>query len=103
MPLFQLKYFFNIPCNGTVNDAYILIGFNLEFFSALMLVSLLMIICVSDLCYMRIPDSILLCFLPVFILIRIMLPLDPWYEPITAAVVAYMLILSIIVLSNGGM
>lgn len=83
--------------------AYIRIGFTLELFSVLMLVSLLIIISVSDLYYMRIPDSILLWFLPMFIIIRIIQPLDPWYDPLAAAVTAYVLILLIILASNGGM
>jgi len=62
-----------------------------------------MILFVSDITYMIIPDKILLFFLPLFILMRIVSPLDPWYDAIIGALVGFFMIAIIIVLSRGGM
>src|SRR5699024_1142065 len=55
--------------------AYFHIGFQLELIVALLFISLLMIIFVSDMYYMLIPDKVLLFFLPLFIVARIFIPL----------------------------
>src|SRR5699024_12818955 len=54
--------------------------------SDLLLISLAMILIVSDVRYMLIPNNILLSFLPLFIVLRIIHPLDPWWSSITGAV-----------------
>ena len=66
-------------------------------------ISLLIIIFVSDYNYMLIPNKILLFFLPIFIIARILIPLDPWYDAVVGAVVGYVLLAIIILVSNGGM
>lgn len=83
--------------------SYYLIGFQLELIVALLFISLLMIIFVSDMYYMLIPDKILLFFLPIFIAARIFIPLTPWYDAIIGAVVGYVLLAVIIIVSKGGM
>lgn len=83
--------------------SYIKIGFNLELLTAFIFISMLMIIFVSDLHYMLIPNKILLFFLPLLIIMRVFVPLDPWYNSIIGCLVGYGLLALIIILSNGGM
>lgn len=83
--------------------SFLKLGFQLELIVALLLISLLIIIFVSDYTYMLIPNKILIFFLPLFIIARIIIPLDPWFDPIIGAVVGYVLIALIIIISNGGM
>lgn len=83
--------------------AYMKIGFHLELITALLLISMLMIIVVTDLSYMVIPNKILLFFLPFFIFLRILSPLDPWYNAVFGAVIGFLLIALIIFFSKGGM
>ncbi|MGM8213591.1 prepilin peptidase [Virgibacillus sp. W0430] len=79
------------------------IGYELELLVALFFISLLMIIFVSDLTYMVIPNKILLFFLPIFILLRYVQPLDPWWSSIVGAAAGFAIIAFIIFVSRGGM
>lgn len=82
---------------------YMKIGLQLELITALLFISMLIIIFVSDITYMLIPNKILLFFLPFFAVMRIISPLDPWYNTLIGAVVGFGLIAVIILASNGGM
>lgn len=79
------------------------IGFELELITALLLISMLMIILVSDITYMLIPNKILLFFLPLFIMMRIIQPLEPWWSALVGGGVAFLLLAIIILVSKGGM
>lgn len=79
------------------------IGLTWELFVALLFISLLMIITVSDISYMLIPDKVLLFFLPLFMVGRIFSPLTPWWDSALGAVVGFFVLLLIAVLSKGGM
>ncbi|WP_419881812.1 prepilin peptidase [Peribacillus sp. B-H-3] len=81
----------------------LLLGWTYEVFVAWTLISLLMIIFVSDIRYMLIPDKILLFFAVVFLFIRIFIPLHPWWDPLLGAVCGFGLLLFIAVISRGGM
>lgn len=83
--------------------SYLTIGWEWELLMAIFLVSMLMIILVSDIHYMVIQNKILLFFLPLFILMRFIVPLDPWWSPIVGAIVATILLALIILVSRGGM
>lgn len=83
--------------------SYLVLGYNWELLIALLLVSMLMIILVSDLTYMIIQNKILLFFLPLFIILRIVVPLDPWWSPIVGSAGAFLLLAILIILSRGGM
>lgn len=82
---------------------YLMIGIELELIIALLLISMLMIIFVSDITYMLIPNKVLLFFLPLFMMMRVIQPLDPWWSSITGGTVAFILIALIIIVSKGGM
>lgn len=83
--------------------SFYLIGFQLELITALLLVSMLMIILVSDINYMLIPNKVLLFFLPFLILMRIVVPLDPWWSALIGAIIGFGIIFIIILISRGGM
>ncbi|WP_087971909.1 prepilin peptidase [Oceanobacillus rekensis] len=83
--------------------SYYIIGFQLELITALLLVSMLMIILVSDINYMLIPNKVLLFFLPFFILMRVVVPLDPWGSALIGAIIGFGIIFIIILVSRGGM
>lgn len=83
--------------------AYWTIGFQVELIIALLFISLLVIITVSDIAYMLIPNKILLFFAPLLILGRIVAPLNPWWDSIIGAIVGFGILLFIAILSKGGM
>src|SRR5690625_2212421 len=77
--------------------------FQIEQIIALLLISMLIIIFITDITYMLIPNKILLFFLPLFIIIRFIVPLDPWYIAWVGVIFGYVLIALIIIASKGGM
>ncbi|RFU65879.1 prepilin peptidase [Peribacillus glennii] len=79
------------------------LGWSAELIVAWTLICLLMIIFVTDIAYMLIPDKILLFFAVVFLFMRIFLPLDPWWDSLLGAAVGFGLLLLIAVISKGGM
>lgn len=83
--------------------APLVLGWSAELFVAWTLISLFMIIFVSDITYMIIPDKVLLVFMGIFLLERIFIPLDPWWNSLLGAAVGFFLLLLIAVISKGGM
>lgn len=83
--------------------SYWQISFTPELPAILLLISMLMILFVTDITYMLIPNNILLFFIPFLIIARIISPLDPWYDALIGFVVGLVVIAGIIILSKGGM
>lgn len=83
--------------------APLFIGWTSELWISWALISLLVIIFVSDIAYMLIPDKILLFFAVVFLFLRMFFPLSPWWDSILGAAVGFGLLLLIAVVSKGGM
>src|SRR5699024_4826772 len=83
--------------------SYWILGFQWELAVAILFVSMLMIILVSDLTYMIIQNKVLLFFLPCFVILRMIEPLNPWWSPVAGGVGAFLLLALIIILSRGGM
>lgn len=81
----------------------IVVGWSKELIVAWVLISLLMIILVSDIAYMIIPNKVLLFFFIIFIPIRIFVPFDIWWEPLLGFVVGFGMLFIIAVISKGGM
>jgi leader peptidase (prepilin peptidase)/N-methyltransferase len=79
------------------------LGWTTEIFVGWTLVSLFIIITVSDIKYMLIPDKILLFFAGIFLLERIFIPLSPWWDSILGAAIGFTLLLVISIVSKGGM
>lgn len=76
---------------------------SIELIVALLFISLLMIIVVSDFAYMLIPDKILLFFLHFLVVGRILSPLDHWWDSLLGAVIGFGILLLIAIISKGGM
>ncbi|MCA0969928.1 prepilin peptidase [Halobacillus litoralis] len=83
--------------------SFYLFGFQVELVLALLLMSLFHMIVVADFAYMVIPDRLLLFFLPLFIVYRVIDPLDPWWASLIGGAVGLFLTAAIILLSKGGM
>lgn len=81
----------------------LILGWSSELFVAWTLISLLMIIAVSDIAYMLIPDKILLFFVFPLLIERILIPLSPWWDSLVGAVVGFVLLFLIAIVSKGGM
>jgi leader peptidase (prepilin peptidase)/N-methyltransferase len=81
----------------------LLVGWSKELIISWTLISLLMIIFVSDIRYMIIPDKVLLFFAVIFIIERMFVPLSPWWDSLVGAIVGFSLLLLIAVISKGGM
>ncbi|WP_336881768.1 prepilin peptidase [Priestia koreensis] len=78
-------------------------GWSVETIVACTLVSLCIIITVSDLAYMIIPDKVLVVFLVLFVAERIWMPLAPWWDSAVGAVAGFGLLFIIALVSRGGM
>lgn len=83
--------------------APLIIGWTGELLIALTLISLFMIIFVSDVTYMIIPDKVLIVFAGIFLLERIFIPLSPWWDSLLGAFIGFTVLLLIAVISKGGM
>lgn len=83
--------------------APVVMGWSHELIVAWTFISLLVIVFVSDVTYMLIPNKILLVFAVIFLLERVFIPLNPWWDSIAGAVVGFTLLLLIAVISKGGM
>lgn len=79
-----------------------LLGWSKELLVAWALLSLLIIVTVSDIRYMLIPDKVLLFFAPLFIVLRVLIPLQPWWDPIAGFALGFGLLFLIAVISKGG-
>lgn len=80
-----------------------LVGWSKELVIALTLISMFMIIFVSDIHYMIIPDKVLLFFAGLFLIERIFIPLSPWWDSPLGAGIGFALLFVIALLSRGGM
>lgn len=80
-----------------------LVGWSKELILAWSLISLCMIVTVSDLKYMIIPDKVNLFFLVLFTVERVFIPTDPWYDPVIGFLVGGLVPLVVILVSRGGM
>ncbi|WP_316571855.1 prepilin peptidase [Neobacillus sp. YIM B06451] len=83
--------------------APVVLGWSWELVVAWTLISLFMIIFVSDIHYMIIPDKILLVFAGIFLVERVLWPLSPWWDSLLGAAVGFVLLLLIALVSKGGM
>ncbi|NBD25345.1 prepilin peptidase [Paenibacillus glycinis] len=82
---------------------YLRFGISLELIAGLLLVSLAVIVTVSDLSYMLIPNSVLLAFLPLFIFARLVYHEQPLWQYALGAVLGGGALLLVHVASRGGM
>ena len=79
-------------------------GWSIELAVALLFVSMLVIITVSDLATMLIPDKVLIVFgIPILLLRFTFAPLDPWWLSILGALIGFGILFLLAVVSRGGM
>lgn len=83
--------------------AYYLVGFSFELVIALLFISMLVIITVSDIAYMLIPNKVLLPFAVTLLIGRFIVPLSPWWDSLLGAVVGFSVLYLIALVSKGGM
>ncbi|KAA0549237.1 prepilin peptidase [Bacillus sp. BGMRC 2118] len=84
--------------------APLIMGWSLELFVAWTFISLLVIIFVSDIKYMIIPDKVLIVFAVLLLAERLLLsPLTPWWDSLVGATVGIGMLMFIILISKGGM
>lgn len=83
--------------------SYYLLGFGFELIISLLFISMLVIITVSDIAYMLIPNKVLLPFAVAILIGRFMSPLTPWWDSLLGAAVGFLVLYLIALLSKGGM
>ncbi|AGK55087.1 peptidase A24A domain-containing protein [Bacillus sp. 1NLA3E] len=83
--------------------APLVVGWGSELLIALTLISLFIIILVSDVAYMLIPDKVLLVFAGIFLMERLFFPLLPWWDSLLGAAIGFVVLLAIALVSKGGM
>ncbi len=100
-PIYPL---FEATTGGLFVYAFYHFGFQWETIVAWIFISLLVIIFISDIHYMIIPDKVLLFFAPTLLLVRYTVaPLEVWWDPLLGATIGFTLLLLIAVISKGGM
>ncbi|MFB9974247.1 prepilin peptidase [Allobacillus sp. SKP2-8] len=83
--------------------AFYQIGFNWNLLIAWSLISLLIIISISDIHTQLIPDWILIFFFLLIGVLRVFVPTEPWYDAYLGAIVGFAILLALAVISRGGM
>lgn len=79
------------------------IGFQPELIIAILFMSLLVIITVSDIAYMLIPDKVLLPIGALLLVLRLFIPLDPWWDSLVGAALGFGILMLVAIVSKGGM
>ncbi|WP_444683963.1 prepilin peptidase [Alkalicoccus luteus] len=84
--------------------SYYIFGWSMELAAALLFSAMLVMITVSDLRYMVIPDRILLVFSVPIALVRLTVaPLDPWWDAAAGSAGGFLLLFAAAVVSRGGL
>lgn len=96
-PLFELV----TACLFTISP--LVVGWSKELLVAFLLISLVVIVSISDLHKMLIPNRVLLFFGIVIFVIRLFMPLEPWWDAYVGALLGFGLLYLIAVVSKGGM
>lgn len=78
-------------------------GWSSELVLGIMLISMIVPVTVSDIAYKRIPNRLLLFFFPLFLVYRFFFQLNPFWMVLIGALLAFVLVFLIILLSKGGM
>lgn len=83
--------------------ACIRFGLTAELVFILAFICCCFIVIVTDSYYKIISNTVLLIFLPVFVLWRVHFPYVPWYTHLTGGIIGFLLLFVIILVSKGGM
>lgn len=91
-------------CSGLLFLAVFLFSDDLQqMIMGWLLISLLIIIFISDISEMVFPDRVLIFFMVLFIAYRIFNPMDPWWDSLTGFAAGFIMLYVIALLSKGGM
>ncbi len=82
---------------------YLTFGITWETLIGLLLISMTVIITVSDLKYMLIPNRILLAFAPLFIILRCIFPIESIWQHLWGALIGGGFLLLVAIVTKGGM
>lgn len=74
-----------------------------EMLLSLLFISLLILIIITDLYYMVIPNKLLALFLFAFILVRLIEPLNPWWDSVAGALTGFLIIFIVILWNKEAM
>lgn len=96
-PLFELV----TACLFTISP--LVVGWSKELLIALLLISLVVIVSISDLHKMLIPNRVLLFFGITIFVIRLFMPTELWWDAYVGALLGFGLLYLIAVVSKGGM
>ena len=100
-PMYPLMEFITGVLFGV---AFLQFGITMELVVALLFLSMLVIVTVSDLSTMLIPDKVLLFFgVPILLLRVTVAPLDPWWTAFVGAGLGFGILFLLAVASRGGM
>ena len=98
------KYpFFELATASLFTISPLVTGWSKDLLIALLLVSLVVIITISDLDSMIIPNQVLLFFTVAGVLARLFVPTVPWWSAYAGALAGFLLLFLLGLLSNGGM
>ena len=92
---------FVTACLFTISP--LVVGWSKDLLVLLLLVSLIIIVSISDLHNMLIPNQVLLFFGIMILIIRIFIPTSPWWDAYAGAMLGFGLLYIIAVVSKGGM
>ena len=81
----------------------VLVGWSKELLIVLLLISLVVIVTISDLYKMLIPNQVLLFFTLVTIVVRFFIPMLPWWDAYAGALLGFVILFLIAIVSKGGM
>ena len=80
-----------------------MVGWSKDLLVLLLLVSLIIIVSISDLHNMLIPNQVLLFFGIIIFIVRLFIPLNPWWDAYAGAILGFGLLYLIAIVSKGGM
>lgn len=100
----SLKYpFFELSTACLFAVSPLAAGWSKELLAAFLLISLVVIVTVSDLHKMLIPNRVLLFFGMAIFITRLFAPMEPWWDPYAGSLLGFGLLYVIAAASKGGM
>lgn len=102
-PISPIYPVFEALTGGLFACSFYRFGWSLEFLLAILFISLLVIITVSDLAYMLIPNKVLFPFAAAIAAVRLFHPASPWWSAWLGAVFGFCLLYLIAFFTKGAM
>ncbi|MFB4158275.1 A24 family peptidase [Geomicrobium sp. JSM 1781026] len=96
------------PCTELITgalfaSAFLIFGVSTQLLFSIVVISLCIIVVLTDLLYLRIPNKIVVFFGLIFLVYRLFIePLSPWYDPLLTAFLCFLFLFAVLALSGGG-